>query len=130
LGWLLDLFSPTGVPEKPGLRLDDTPERRRVALKIFSKSLTVKPVAGTRLIEIDYLNPDPKLAAAVVNELTQGLVDYTFQTRYNATNQASTWLTGQLSELRKQSEGLQAMVVDLERQSSVYSLGTVDVQGR
>jgi len=130
VSWLLGLFSPRGVPDAPGARLEDAPERRRRALKTFSTNLTVKPVSGTRLIEIDYLNPDPKLAAAVVNELTQGLVDYTFQTRFNATNQASAWLTGQLSELRKQSEELQAKVVNLERQSGVYSLGTVDAQGR
>ena len=129
-GWLLDLISPKHVPDPPGARLEDAPERRRHALKVFSKNLTVEPVAGTRLIEIDYLNPDPRLAAAVVNDLTQGLIDYNFQTRYNATNQASAWLTGQLSELRKQSEELQARVVDLERQSGVYSLGTVDAQGR
>ena len=130
VGWLLGLISPKGISDAPGAPLEDAPERRRRALRVFAKNLTVKPVSGTRLIEVDYLNPDPKLAAAVVNELTLGLVDYTFQTRYNATNQASTWLSGQLSELRKQSEGLQQKVVDLERQSGVYSLGTVDAQGR
>jgi capsular exopolysaccharide synthesis family protein len=65
-----------------------------------------------------------------VNDLTQGLIEYTFQTRYNATNQASTWLSAQLGELRKQSEELQQKVVDLQRQSGVYSLGTVDASGR
>ena len=130
VGWLLGLFSPKGVPDKPGALLEDAPERRRRALAVFKKNLTVKPVAGTRLIEIDYLNPDPKLAAAVVNELTAELVDYTFQTRFIATNQASAWLTGQLSELRIQSEELQAKVVNLERDSGVYSLGTVDAQGK
>lgn len=130
LGRLTSLFTPSGTPDPVGASLEDSPERRRRALKIFSKNLTVTPVSGTRIIEINYLNPDPKLSAAVVNELTQGLIDYTFQTRFNATNQASTWLTGQLSELRKQSEDLQAKVVSLERQSGVYSLGTVDASGR
>ena len=130
VGWLFGLFSPKGVPDAPGLRLEDAPQRRLSALNVFSKNLTVKPVSGTQLIEIDYLNPDPKLAAAVVNDLTQGLIDYTFQTRYNATNQASTWLTGQLTELRKESEVLQTKVADMQRQSGVYSLGTVDAQGR
>jgi capsular exopolysaccharide synthesis family protein len=130
LNWLIALVSPKGISDPPGAPLEDAPARRRAVLKVFAKNLRVKPVAGTRLIEIDYLNPDPHLAAAVVNELTQGLIDYTFQTRYNATTQASSWLTGQLSELRKQSEALQAKVVGLERESGVYSLGTVDAQGR
>jgi succinoglycan biosynthesis transport protein ExoP len=130
VGWLFDLFSSRKVSDAPGASLEDAPERRRRALKVFSKNLTIEPVSGTRLINISYLNPDPKLAAAVVNALTQQLVDYNFQTRYNAVNQASAWLTGQLSDLRKRSEELQAKVVDLERQSGVYSLGTVDAQGR
>jgi len=98
---LLSLVSPSGPADPPNSSLENAPQRRRRALKVFSKNLTVNPVGGTRLIRIDYRNPDPKLAAAVVNELAQSLVDYTFQTRYNATNQASQWLGSQLSQLRK-----------------------------
>ena len=66
----------------------------------------------------------------MVNTLTQALSDYTFQTRYDATNQASKWLSDQLGDLRKDSEDLQAKVVNLQRQAGVYSIGTVDAQGR
>lgn len=110
--------------------LEQSPRRRAHVLKVFSRRLTVKPISGTRLIEIDYLSSDPKLSAAVVNELTQRLIEYTFKTRFDATNQASTWLGNQLGELRAQSENLQAKVVALQRDSGVYSLGTVDAQGR
>jgi len=130
LGWIMELIPDNGPKEAPGTTLENSPERRRKALKVFTANLTVKPTAGTRLIEIDYLNPDPKLAAAVVNEITQGLIDYNFQTRFNATNQASTWLTGQLADLRTTTEDLQAKVVKLQRESGVYSLGTVDATGK
>ena len=130
VGWLLTVFSPASLADPPGTTLENAPERRRKALQIFAKNLTVKPVSGTRLIEIDYLNPDPKLASAVVNSLMEGLADYSFQTRYNATNQASVWLSGQLGELRQESENLQAKVVELEKESGVYSLGVTDTQGR
>jgi capsular exopolysaccharide synthesis family protein len=128
--WGLSLFSPKGIPDPQGARLEDAPARRQHVLNVFLKNLKVKPVTGTRLIEIDYLNPDPKLAASVVNELTQALADYTFQTRYDATNQASSWLAGQLSDLRKASADLQAKVVSQQRESGVYSLGTVDASGK
>lgn len=130
VSWLANLISPSGPKDPPGASLENAPKRRRKALDVFSRNLVVKPVTGTRLIEIDYLNPDPKLAAAVVNSLMQGLQDYTFQTRYNATNQASEWLGGQLSELRKESEDLQAKVVELDKESGVYTLGMTDAQGR
>ena len=130
VGAVLGLFSPGGAPDAPNAKLEDAPQRRARALKIFSKNLKVKPIGGTRLIEIDYWSPDPKLAATVVNKLTQSLIDYTFQTRLDATNEATKWLGGQLDDLRKQSEDLQAKVVDLQKQSGVYSLGTTDAQGR
>jgi capsular exopolysaccharide synthesis family protein len=85
---------------------------------------------GTRLIEIRYTNPNPKVAAEVVNLLMAALADFNFQTRYDATNEASKWLNGQLGDLRKEAETLQAKVVGLQRESGVYSLGTVDAQGR
>ena len=92
--------------------------------------MTVKVVSGTRLIEIRFLSADPELAATVVNELMKGLVEYTFQTRFTATNEASAWLTGQLSDLKKQAEALQGKVIALQRQSGVVSLGVQDAQGR
>src|SRR6202012_4676076 len=104
--------------------LVQAPRRRIHMLAVFAKNLTVKPVAGTRLIDVTYLSTDPKLAAAVVNHLTRGLVDYTFQTRYDATNDAAGWLSAQLDDLKKQAETLQARVVTLQKDSGVYSLGS------
>lgn len=125
--WLLT--SPRDA-DPPGATLENSPVRRQRALKIFAKNLEVKPVSGTRLIEIHYTDPDPKLAAVVVNTLTKGLSEYSFQTRFDATNSASKWLGDQMGDLRKTSEELQAKVVNLQRQSGVYSLGTTDAQGR
>jgi uncharacterized protein involved in exopolysaccharide biosynthesis len=70
------------------------------------------------------------LASAAVNELINGLVDYNFQTRYNATSQASEWLGKQLSDLRTNSETLQARVADLQRDSGVFTFGGEDIQGK
>jgi polysaccharide biosynthesis transport protein len=124
VGWMIGLVSPDSVPDPGGAPLEESPRRRSHALKVFSSRLTVKVVSGARLIEIRYLNPDPKLAAAVVNQLMHGLAEYTFQTRFAATTEASTWLTGQLSDLKKQAEVLQGRVIALQRQSGVVSLGT------
>lgn len=129
LGAVLGLFSPAGVADPPNVSLEEAPQRRRSVLQVFAKNLKVKPVGGTRLIEIGYSNPDPKVAAAVVNKLTQSLIDYSFQTRYDATQQASQWLSAQLGDLRQESENLQAKVVDLQKETGVYSLGMTDGQG-
>lgn len=130
LGWMAGLVSPDIIPDPVGAPLEESPHRRTRALKVFSSRLTVKVVSGARLIEIRFLSPDPKLAAEVVNQLMRGLAEYTFQTRFAATTEASTWLTGQLSDLKKQAEVLQGRVIALQRQSGVVSLGAQDDQGR
>jgi polysaccharide biosynthesis transport protein len=124
IGWALGLLTPAGPKDPANVPLEQAPMRRLHMLKAFAKNLTVKPVAGTRLIDVTYLSTDPKLAAAVVNHLTQGLVDYTFQTRYDATTQAASWLSAQLDDLKKEAEALQARVVTLQKDSGVYSLGS------
>lgn len=130
IGWVLGLLSPRGPHDPPGASLEDSPARRTRVLNVFEGHLKVKPLAGTRLIEISYTSSNPQVAAAVVNQLTKGLVDYTFQTRYNATNEASQWLAGQMDDLKHQAENLQAKVVQLQREAGVYSLGTSDSTGK
>ena len=127
VSWLVNLFPSDS--SKPDMRMVIA-GRQASALAVFHKNLSVKPVAGTRLIEVDYLDPDPEQASAVVNQLVQELVDYTFETRYKATEAASASLSKQLAELRMRSENLQAQVAQMQRDSGIYSIGTTDAQGR
>lgn len=130
IGWAFELLSPPGPSDPPDVGLDDAPGRRARILRTFERNLKIKPVSGTRLIDVSYLNPDPKVAASVVNKMIQGLIDFNFQTRYSATSQAAGWLSAQLSDLRKASEDLQTKVVQLQRESGVFTLGETDMQGR
>jgi polysaccharide biosynthesis transport protein len=130
VGWVLGLFAPAGRPDPANVPLEDAPGRRAQVIASFESHLKVSPVSGTRLIKVDYLSADPRTAAAVVNQLVHDLIDYNFQTRHNATREASVWLGNQLSDLRKRSEDLQAKVLDLQRDSGVFSFGQTDTQGR
>jgi succinoglycan biosynthesis transport protein ExoP len=129
IGWALGFFASPAQPDAPGAVLADSPQRRSHALNIFAAHLKVKPVPGTRLIEVRYLHSDRQVAPAVVNDLVRALKDYGFQTRYAATRESSEWLNGQLADLKQQAQNLQSKVADLQKKSGVYSLGT-DSQGR
>jgi capsular exopolysaccharide synthesis family protein len=100
--------------------IDQAPDRRYAALRIFASHLKIEPVTGTRLINVSYSNPDPRLAADVVNHLVSALMEYSYQSRFAATAQASTWLSAQLDGLRRQTEGLQAKATALERDTGMY----------
>jgi polysaccharide biosynthesis transport protein len=130
VGWVMGLISPRGPEDPTHASLEDSPGRRGHVVKAFGSNLKVKVTAGTRLLEVDYTNRDPKVAAAVVNDLVQALIDYTFQTKYTATNQVSQWLEGQLGDLRKQSEELQSRVVVLQQGSGIFGVGGTDPQGK
>jgi capsular exopolysaccharide synthesis family protein len=130
IGWLFGLLSPKGKPDPQGESLDNSPHRRMKVLKVFHSKLNVKVVDGTRLIDVEYLSPDPQVAAAVVNRMLQGLIETGFQARFDATTQASSWLSGQLDDLRAQTQTLQAKVVRLRQDSGVFALGEVDRQGK
>ena len=129
IGWAMGLFAPASVPDPQNVPLEEAPARRAGMIRAFESHLKVSPVSGTRLITVEYLSTNPQTAAAVVNKLVEDLTDYNFETRHNATREASVWLGNQLNGLRKQSEDLQAKVVDLQRDSGVFAFGQTDSQG-
>ena len=107
-------------PEPASVPLEQAPLRRYKLLKQFGDRLSVETVSGTRLITIRYTNPDPKLAAEVVNALIRDFQEYTFQTRYMVTVQASGWLSSQIADLKKDTEALQAKAIGLQRDTGMF----------
>jgi capsular exopolysaccharide synthesis family protein len=81
--------------------LDRSSLRRALLSSVFARNLTAKTVPGTRLIEVHFLNPDPQIAADVVNKLVADYLQQYFRTRYTATAQASEWLSRELTGLKK-----------------------------
>ena len=102
--------------------LEKAPLRRCRISRAFQRALKVKTVAGTRMIEVHFLDQDPQLAADVVNTLVGDYLEQYFRTRYQATAQASEWLSKQLADLRSQVEEAQAKVVEYQKQAGI--LGT------
>jgi len=128
--WLMGLLSPKGVPDPKGALLEDSPHRRAHVLNVFSAHLKVKVTEGTRLMEVDFTNSDPKVAAAVVNHLMKALADYNFKTKFKATKDVTDWLQGQLGDLRSQSKDLQTKVVTMQKETGLFGVGGVDLQGK
>ncbi len=106
--------------ESLGTPLRDAPNRRSVAEKIFKAHLKVQSLAGTRLLDVSYADPDPARAAVVANTCTRTLAEMDFQQHLTATLQGSSWLSGQLEELRKRTEQAQARAARLQRGTGVF----------
>jgi succinoglycan biosynthesis transport protein ExoP len=124
IGAVLNVFAAPSRKDAPGTPFLDSPSRRAKALMVFNRHLKVEVVAGTRLISIKYANPNPELAARVVNQLANDLARYGYDIKYKTTQQLSGWLADQLDTIRKQAEDLQGREAQLRRETESYSIGT------
>jgi len=61
-------------------------------------------VQGTGLVQISYRSSNPKLAQEIVNTLVEEFYGYSIESRYEATKQASDFLTEQIAQLRSDLE--------------------------
>ncbi|HTV53956.1 MAG TPA: polysaccharide biosynthesis tyrosine autokinase [Terriglobia bacterium] len=109
-----------GKPEKqtspPGIHLSYL---ESIALRAFKAGLSVKPLVNTRLVEVSFTSTDPVLAARVTNATVDLFIDRNFQTRYKATLQASAWLSGQLTDLRRKVEGENRNLVEYQKKNNI-----------
>lgn len=96
------------------------------AYKLFEKRLGVESISGTRLISVTFQDRNPKRAAEVVNRLIAGYLDYNYQTRLAATNNATVALSSQLKTMKQSVEEAQAKATDLQQKAGNYGIEGVD----
>lgn len=73
-------------------------------LQRFEERLNVMPIQRSRLVRVTFDAYEPQLAAKVLNTLTDSYIEQNFQNHWEATQRASTWLTGQIGELKTKLE--------------------------
>lgn len=93
-----------------------------IALEVLQSRLSVNTVRNTRLVEVSFTCHDPVLAATVTNTTVDLFIDRNFQTRYKATIQASEWLSGQLSDLRRIVERTNQVLVDYQKKNGILDV--------
>ena len=81
--------------------------------------LSIAPIPETRLVYVSYVSPHAALSADVVNALVEEFVDFSVETRYEATKQTSEYLTEQVALLR---EDLKRKEEDLQKYGTEKNL--------
>jgi capsular exopolysaccharide synthesis family protein len=115
-------------PEK-GLPLDEAPQTRGRLLGVFKGHLKVQPVRGTRLIQVTFESHDARQAAQVANAIIDSYKTQYLQSHYDATSEASDWLTKQLSDLKSNVEDSEKKLTDFEKESGILSLDMMTPAG-
>lgn len=80
----------------------------------FQSRLEVEPIRQTRLVKVSFKARDAALAAKVVNTLTDTFIEMSIENKFEATEQASAFLSQQI-------DGLRAEITQMERQQQEYS---------
>jgi len=102
---------------------DASPERairiQRTPVALTNLKITRPP--NTYLLLISYRSPDPDMAANVANAVATSYLQRTFEIRYTATADLSTFMEKQLEALRAKMERSGMAVAQFERELNVIN---------
>jgi polysaccharide biosynthesis transport protein len=96
--------------------------KRPAILGAFLGRLGVSRVPNSRLVEVSFSAQDPQLAAQVVNAHLQTFIEQNFKSKYDATTQASGWLSSELEELRLQVEKTEDARIAYQRENQIWQI--------
>jgi succinoglycan biosynthesis transport protein ExoP len=88
----------------------------------FRAGLKVATVNNTRLIEIHFLNRNPRLAADTVNAILNSYIEQNYQTKFESAMQTSDWLARQLADLKLKVETSQEKLIRFQREKGIVGI--------
>jgi len=97
------------------------------ALGKFREGLSVDTIRNTRLVEVSFASDNPQIAREVTNEVIAKFIENGYRQRYNTTNQASEWLSSQLSNLHQKVVASNQAVSDYQRKYGLVEMDDHDV---
>jgi len=100
-----------------------TPDPYAFYAGIILKDLNVEPIPDTRLVEVGFTSPHPRLSAEVVNTHIEEFISQSVERRFEATQQTSEFLSEQIAQLR---EDLAAKERELQKYGEEKKLLTLN----
>lgn len=98
-----------------------TPEEMSLSGRLRS-SLAVTIIPRTQIIEIRYRDPDPNMAANVVQAYIDCYLQNNFDSKFQSVKQTTEWLTQQLSDLQTKVEVSQEKLVRYQREHNIVGV--------
>jgi capsular exopolysaccharide synthesis family protein len=117
-----DFGGGAGAPLPAELSTGGTPQKRPGILGAFTGGLNVKRIPNSRLLEVQFESYDPQLAARAVNVHLENFIEHNFRSKYEATTQASKWLSTRLDELKIGVEKSEDARLAYEREHQIWTI--------
>ncbi|ASY62346.1 putative transmembrane succinoglycan biosynthesis transport protein [Sinorhizobium sojae CCBAU 05684] len=118
---LSDLLVMLGLKKNP---LELPPEER--ILKEFNSKLQVYQVEKSRVIAIAFTSKNPKLAAAIPNEMAKVYLSLQSGAKLDSNSEASRWLEPEIANLREKVREAEAKVAAYRAESGLLPTGETE----
>lgn len=129
-----DFFSPQGFSflefirgllSGGGQKPPTTPDRSELiqaAAKILMENTTVRPVPGSRLVDISYRDPNPARAQRIATAYADAFVASNLDKRFEANAYAKTFLEDQLKQLKARTEDSEKALIEFGEKEKILEL--------
>src|ERR1700732_4709260 len=98
------------------------PTRAAGLLGAFRGGLSVQLIPNSRLVQISYTHPDPRLATEIANALVRTFVEENFRTKYESVTQTSVWLSSELADLQMKVQTSEEKLVRYQKDHSILGV--------
>ena len=98
--------------------------RMNTLVGVFSKRLTISPVAKTQLVQVSFESSDPGLAALVANTVGEVYISQHLDARMATIQEAADWLTTRLADLQIKLDASEQRLQTYRQKE-----GLIDIQG-
>jgi capsular exopolysaccharide synthesis family protein len=121
LGTRPEYASPNGPSEALAIGSLEN-QKRPPELGPFLGSLSVQRVPNSRLMDVSFESTDPQFAARIVNEHIKNYQEQNIRSHYDEATRATTWLRGELEELRIKVQESEDKRIAYERKNQIWTL--------
>ena len=97
-------------------------ERQRIATGILLLHRDVRPVSGSRLIDVSYSDPRPERAQSIANAFAAAFIADGVDKRIQANSHAKAFLEGQIAELKLRLEDSEKALLEFAQKEQIVSV--------
>jgi capsular exopolysaccharide synthesis family protein len=98
------------------------PAKAAGLLSSFRGGLSVQLIPSSRLVQISYTHPDPRLATEIVNALVRTFIEENFKTKYESVTQTSEWLSTELADLQLKVQTSEEKLVRYQKERGMLGV--------
>lgn len=123
---LTDFFTTPRSDDELGINASETEERqsdrvRESTITALLANLSVNVIPVSLVFQITVQSEDPDKAALIANTIVEEYINNQLTAKFEATEQASAWLSGRVAELQAELEEAEAQVQDFNSQIDLVS---------